>query len=160
MATHLDVTQWDAVDAMLAGLEHALPPALVALSAVERQRLVKMGESSEPFCRRALDVMRDSMALLPRSLDVDEMARDLASHDAVGTRRVRIARLMERMADTDIALGSDVMIAALDGYAALKRSGHGEGLHGVRRDLRRRFEGQGTQRREPAAAVQPASVPA
>jgi hypothetical protein len=150
---HLDATQWAQVDSHINGLEQALLPLLVSLSAPERRRLVKMGDVSEPFCRRTHTVMRDNRAMVPQVVDVVEMGRDLASHDALAERQTRLAQLMERIADTDVALGSDVMTAALDGYALLKRVGGADGLHQLRRGLSRRFEGQGPRKAE---AVQPA----
>lgn len=52
-----------------------------------------------------------------------------------------------------MALGSDVMVAALGGYAFLKLSGKGEGLDAVSRELGKRFEANGA-RGEPAPVEQ------
>ena len=52
---------------------------------------------------------------------------------------IRLARLSERAADTDIALGSDVMAVALKGYSLLKLTGRTEGLEPLRRELKARF---------------------
>ena len=48
-------------------------------------------------------------------------------------------RLAERATDTEIALGSDVMRCALDGYALLKVAGRNQGLEGLRKELGSRF---------------------
>jgi hypothetical protein len=47
------------------------------------------------------------------------------------------------------------MASALEGYAFLKIAGKGEGLHGLRKDLSRRFENNGPRRDAtvPAPAV-------
>lgn len=149
--THFDDGQWAAVDAALAALEQALEPMLVPLAPDARRRMVKMGDGSEAFCRRSLDAMRENSGLLPRNLDVEEMARDLATHDALAGRLLRLTRLVEKAGDTDMALGSDVMAAALEGYAFLKIAGKGEGLDGLRRELGKRFEANGQRRgAEPA----------
>ena len=148
--THFDAAQWAAVDQAMAALEQAWSPLLVALDGNgERRRLVKMGDGSEAFCRKAHDLMAENGALLPGNLDVPEMGRDLATHDALETRLARFNRLHEKLRDTDTALGSDVMMAALDGYAFLKISGKGEGLDGLRRGLGKRFEGNGPRKAEP-----------
>jgi hypothetical protein len=153
VAGHLDDAQWGQVDSIIGGLEQALAPLLVSLPAVQRRRLVKMGDASEPFCRRTHTVMRDNTALVPQVVDVAKMGRDLVSHDALAERQARLARLMEKIGDTDMALGSDIMVAALDGYALLKRVGGADGLHQLRRGLSRRFDGQGSRKPEPAATV-------
>ena len=105
------------------------------------------------FCRKAHDAMVENASLLPGNLDLAEMGRDLASHDALNARMARLVKLLEKVRDTDMALGSDVMVAALAGYGFLKLAGKGEGLDAVSRELGKRFDGNGNgQRGEPAPA--------
>jgi hypothetical protein len=52
---------------------------------------------------------------------------------------MRLLRLTERAEDSDTALGSDVMSAALEGYALLRISGRNQGLEGLRDALSVRF---------------------
>lgn len=139
-------TQWAVVDAAMDALEQATGAVLVGLAPADPRRLVKMGEHSETFCRRSYVAMCDNVVLLARKVDIDEMARDIATHDALAERLARLQRLLERMEDTDIALGSDIMTTALKGYAFLKLLGRTEGLNSLRRGLGKRFEGQGAQR--------------
>ena len=149
-STHLDDAQWAGIDQSLDTLEAAVAPILVAINGHgERRRLAKMGDGSEAFCRKAYDAMHANRALLPPALDVEEMGRDLRSHDALNARITRVVRLLEKMRDTDTALGSDVMVAALAGYHLLKYS-KGEGLDALNREMGKRFEGNG--RREEAEA--------
>ena len=51
-----------------------------------------------------------------------------------------------------MALGSDIIGVALEGYALLKVSGKGEALKGARRELSARFA-KGTRAPEPEAAL-------
>lgn len=155
-ATHFNDAQWSAVDQAIAALEQALSPLLVSIGADDRRRLVKMGDASEAFCRKALDVMAENSGVLPRNLDVDEMRRDLTTHDALNARLARLTRTLEKAHDTDQVLGSDVMASALEGYAFLKIAGHGEGLNGLRRDLGKRFEKSGPRQSEPEPVPSPA----
>ena len=148
---HFDAAQWAAVDAAIEAMERAWEPMLVLLDPGVRARSTKMGHRSEAFCRSAHRVMRENAHTLPRDLDLDEMSRDLASHDELALRRTRIDRLVEKLADTDIALGIDVMAAALRGYAMLRLNGQAHGLDGQRRDLSRRFEK--SARRKPGEAA-------
>ncbi|MGH8085010.1 MAG: hypothetical protein ACREPV_07020 [Lysobacter sp.] len=94
-----------------------------------------MGDKSEAFCRLALDVMTNSPGVLARDFDIEEMRRDLAAHDALRARSVRLQKLAEKVRDTDIALGSDVISAALEGYGMLKVASKSEGLSTLRRAL-------------------------
>jgi len=153
VARHLTNEEWAAVDQAITALTNALEPALVAIASERRKRVVKMGDGSEAFCRQALDVMTQNAGLMPRNFDLDEMRRDLESHDALNTRLVRLSKLMEKANDTDTALGSDVMVAALEGYAYLKTAGKGEGVEALRKLLGKRFDNSGRKAEaEPATA--------
>lgn len=160
---HLSADQWATVNSAITQVGDALQQILVSLSPDQRRRAVKMGDGSEPFCRQALEVMTQNLHLMPRSFDIDEMRRDLESHDALQACHVRLTQLMERIRDTDTALGSDVMMAALEGYAFLKVAGKAEGVDNLRRQLGRRFEANG-QRGDagpgPESAPAPAPAPA
>ena len=143
-AVHFDSEQWAALDQAFNALERAWDPILVGLDGPRaRKKLAKMGDGSEAFCRKALNAMRENRDLLPRTVDVEEMARDLSDHDALNTRLARLHRLTERVRDTDMALGSDVMVAALLGYQVLRLAGKGQGLTGTSKDLGKRFAENG-----------------
>ncbi|MFC5571116.1 hypothetical protein ACFPN1_13705 [Lysobacter yangpyeongensis] len=151
--THFSPEQWDQLDQLLAQVEQQLAPMLVALAPGSLKHAVRMGDGSEAFCRKALDVMAENSGLLPRNLDVEEMRRDLETHDALNARLVRLTRLVERVRDTEVALGSDAMASALEGYAFLKIAGKSEGLQALRRDLGKRFEANGRRKAEPEAVT-------
>ena len=150
VSNHMDAGQWSGVDEALDLLEQRLAPIVIALDAGKRRRLVRMGDGSEPFCRKTYIAGRDNRHALPATLNVEEMGRDLESHDEINKRLTRLTRLMEKVRDTEAAVGSDVMTAALATYHFLQAAG-GEGLDEVNRELAKRFEGQG-KRPEPAAA--------
>jgi hypothetical protein len=111
---------------------------------------------SEALCRKALDAISKNLGLMPRNFDVEEMRRDLTSPDALNTRNVRLIRLLEKAHDTDMALGSDVMVAALEGYSFLKTSGKAEGVDALRKLLGKRFEGAGRKQEGSTGAQAPA----
>ena len=75
VTTHLTAEQWAAADQAIATLEQVLGGMVVALTPDARQRVVKMGDGSEAFCRKALDVMAENTGMLPRDLDIEEMRR-------------------------------------------------------------------------------------
>jgi len=150
VANHMDAAQWSGVDEAADLLEQRLAPILIGMEAAKRRRLTRMGDGSEPFCRKCYNAARDNRRALPATFDLEEMGRDLDSHDALNQRLVRLTRLMEKVRDTEVAVGSDVMVAALAAYHFLQAAG-GEGLDEVNRELAKRFEGQG-KRPEPSAA--------
>jgi len=158
VSTHFTAEQWAAVDEAIGTLMTALQPALVAVGKEGRRRLVKMGDGSEAFCRQALDVASEHAGMMPRNFNLDEMRRDLEAHDALNVRMVRLSQLVEKMRDTDLALGSDVMVASLEAYAHLKTAGRGEGLESLRTMLGRRFDNSQRQQQEQEAPRTPTAA--
>jgi len=98
-----------------------------------------MGDRSEAFCREAVAAFGEHADVLPRNFDLDGYRGDLEAFDALRPRRLSLARLLEKMEHTEMALGSDLMTASLEGYAVLKISGRATGLDGVREALGSRF---------------------
>jgi hypothetical protein len=127
-----------AVDEAITQLE-AQFAQLVDLSADERRALNKMGDKSEAFCRQALTVMAQNPQMLPASVDLAEAQRDLHALDVLRSRGARLRQLLGRLDDTEMALGSDVMSASLEGYALLKVLGKGSGLDELRKGMSARF---------------------
>jgi hypothetical protein len=127
-----------AMDTALTALETAFS-ALIALTPDQRQQLTKMGDKSEAFCRQAGYVFGENPGVLPGNFDLAGYQRDLATLDALRPRLVRLSRLQQRASDTEMAVGSDLMTNALEGYAVLKVAGKGQGLDEMRKMLSARF---------------------
>jgi hypothetical protein len=126
---------------------------LISLSTDERRSLNKMGEKSETFCRRTLVAMSDNAGLIPADVDVAEAQRDLAQLDALRPHIARLTKLLGRAEDSEMALGSDVMVTALEGYALLKVLGKGSGLDSLRKDMSVRFMRKARATESPAQAA-------
>lgn len=138
----------EALDQAIATLEEVVTP-FITLTADEVRGLVKMGGKSEQFCRQTLVVLDQNQDSLPPSLKLEEVRRDLAAFDAIRPRLLRLLEVLAKMQDTQIALGSDVLMASLEGYALMKMFGKGEGLEALR---------QAMAVRRPTKAVKPAAV--
>ncbi|MES5815191.1 hypothetical protein [Pseudoxanthomonas sp. Soil82] len=132
-------------------LEQALA-GLVSLSIGERRRLTKMGQKSEVFCRQTLRVLAQNPQIVPPGLALAEAQADLLALDQLAPLLDRVQRLAERGRDTEMALGADVMDAALEGYALLKVSGKQQGLDGLRKELSSRWARSRSAEPEPAEA--------
>ena len=113
---------------------------LVALDPVKRRRLHKMGDKSEAFCRLAVDVLTSNPQILPPTFDLAALQRDVAALDALRARTVMVMRLYQRMLDTEMALGSDIMSNSVEGYQLLKLAGKSGGLDTLRKQLSVRFK--------------------
>ena len=121
------------IDGSLAALEADLD-LLIALNVEERQDLVKMGHKSRAFCATALSVAEQHAGLMPRDFDIGAFRQDHLALELLRPRAARLAHLMQRMADTELALGSDLMAAALEVYGALKVAGKDKGVDEARRE--------------------------
>ena len=146
----LSDAQLMAIDNLLADLEKQLS-GLASMDAEKRKSLARMGDKSEAFCRQALNVLEQNPQIVPPSLGLAEAQADLAAIDALRPRLQRLRQLTERAEDTEMALGSDIVTTALEGYALLKVSGKGESLKAARRELSARFARQKAPEAEPVA---------
>lgn len=138
-----------AVDQALATLEEALA-GLIALDVDVRKGLSRMGPKSEQFCRQTLSALTQNLQVVPPSVGLAEALNDLETLDRLRPRLHRLRKLAERADDSEVALGSDVMSLALEGYALLKVAGRNQGLEALRRELSGRFN------KSPAATRQEA----
>jgi len=139
-----------AIDAAIATLETELAP-LRGLDPDLRRDLTKMGGKSEAFCRQAVAAFSEHAQVLPRNFDLSAYRGDLAT---LRPRRQRLDRLQELLEHSEMALGSDLMTASLEGYAVLKVSGRSAGLDGLRQALSARFRSRRGESAE--AADEPA----
>jgi hypothetical protein len=142
----LDVTDadWTDIDAALLVLETKLGAKLLDLTVEQRSDLNKMGDKSEAFCRQALINGRQNVASLPPQTASDLTAEeaDLAALDKLRPRLARLTALKEKTADTEMALGSDIMVFCLSLYKMLDAIGAGAGLDELRAQMKARFVGR------------------
>ncbi len=139
MSLTLSADDLDAVDAALTTLEARLA-GLISLRVETHCGMAKMGDKSEAFCRRTLAGLAQNPQIVPPGFDLTESLADLAAADALHPRLLRLRRLAERAEDSELALGCDVMVAALQGDALLKAAGRADGLEGLRQGLSARLD--------------------
>ena len=138
-----------AMDQAIATLE-ALTTPFITLSADDKSGLVKMGDKSVAFCQQTALVLGQNKEILPATFDYEEMQDDLAAYAALQGRALRIREVLAKMDDTQTALGSDIMVAASEGYALMKLFGKAEGLSELQQAMRVRRPGR--RRKGDAAA--------
>ena len=131
-------------------------PFLVDLGIQEKRRLLKMGDGSRAFVEKALAVAQSNPQVFPPSFDVAEFARDWALWAQLGPLVTQVTQLGELIDDTQIALGSDLMNAAVTAYGFLNQAEAG-GLEEVRAELGKRFEKRGSA--GPATPATPVAAP-
>ncbi len=126
---------------------------LISLTPERRRGLTKMGEKSEAFCRTALNVAQQHIGVMSRDFDLAGFQRDQQTLDVLRPRILRVAHLYQRLIDTEMALGSDLMANALEVYGVLKVAGKGKSLDEARRSLAGRWRASSqTTAESPATA--------
>ena len=149
VALRLTEAQITAVDAALSELEKHLA-GLIALPTATKRSMRKMGPKSEAFCRQTLHVLEQNPQIVPPSVALADAIADMDALDQLRPRLIRLTRLFDRASDTEMALGSDVMVVALQGYSLLKLTGRAEGLEPLRQELSGRFTKVSRRAAEPA----------
>ena len=118
----------------------------------------RTGLGLQAFCRETLTVLAQNTHLLLPSFGLADAQNDLAQLEKLRPRAARLLRLLEKADDGETALGSDVMSAALEGYAMLKVSGKGAGLDALRQGMSARFTRKGRVRAcPPPPSIEPTS---
>lgn len=114
-------------------------PFLIDLSPEERQALPKMGDKSQAFVRKALDLVQQDISFMPRSFEVEPMEQDVALFDSLQTVALALNRLTESVNDTLVVAGNEAYTAALVVYKSAKDNGRGGALDGYLDEMGKRF---------------------
>ena len=140
ISLRIDANRFSAIDAAVTALEKQLDD-FVELSVEQRRELLKLGPRSEVFCRATIDVMERNPGVLPADFDLDAIRQDRVAIDQVRPLLSRLRMLVSRVQDTEMALGSDLYKAALDGYRFAKATGKGAMLDELRMQASPLFKG-------------------
>ena len=154
-----DADRLERLDLSLDALEAELAD-LKSVRDADVRGLLKMGEGSEPFCRKVVDVLVENPSVVPASLGLDEARAQRVERGQVGPRLRRLQVLVERAQDTEMLLGSDIYSTALEGYGLLKVTGQGAGLEAMRKELGARWRNRGGSDEAPDAPPLPEMEPA
>ena len=140
ISLRIDANRFSAIDAAVTALEKQLDD-FVELSVEQRRELLKLGPRSEVFCRATIDVMERNPGALPADFDLDAIREDRVAIDQVRPLLSRLRMLISRVQDTEMALGSDLYKAALEGYRFAKATGSGAMLEELKMQASPLFKG-------------------
>lgn len=139
------------------GAARARMPFLIDLTPDENRSLLRIGDKTEAFVRRALDVAERNPEMLPGSFDLEEMRADVDLYFQLQAVDWALTQFKELVSDTAGAVGEDAYRSALEIYNYAKL-GSAEGLDELRELMRRRFNRSGS--RSAAAPDDSATEPA
>ncbi len=93
---------------------------LVNLTPQERQTLPKMGNSTQSFVSKSLEIAANNPQFVPPYVDVPAMQKDYELAVRLQGIEMQIASLLEKVADTNLAAGSEAYVTALTLYNSIK----------------------------------------
>lgn len=142
------------VEAILAGIKtiRGKMSFLKALSADEKNGMVKLGDKSRAFVEKSYDLAKNYGGdFLPAKFDVKEMGKDVELFKALSTVLLALNKLQEEVEDTLFCAGTDAYSSALAVYQYARNSKLGSsGLDGAVDELGKRFMRRAKSKDEPA----------
>lgn len=142
VAVSLSTQERQELVAAVAALQQKLP-FLVSLTADERRTMLKLGDKSQAFVQKALKVATQYPEHLPRSLDVEEMRKDVELFDGLQELLLPLGQLLQMLEDTAMVAGSEAYAASLQVYSHTRASAVDGSLEGALDDLGQRFARKG-----------------
>ena len=131
MNAQIDVTltteQSAGITAAVTGLTTAMP-FLLGYSPEERRRLQRLGPRRESFARLAVETAAQNPDLIPASVGLPELERDLVLHETMTSVRTQLQQILQQVEDTQQAAGWDLYNGSLEIYRALKSHGRNRAL--------------------------------
>src|SRR5690606_10721426 len=98
-----------------------------------------LGPRRESFARLAIEAAQQNPTLVPTSISLVEVQRDLELLEVLTSVRTRLQQILQQVEDTHHAAGRDVYAVALEIYGALKNHGRNSGLDDTLRQLKTRL---------------------
>ncbi len=105
----------------------------------ERAGMMQLGRVGRTFIGRALDLVKKSPGVLPRSFDENEFANDALLYAQLGEIGDKLQALHQSVVDTEAAVGTDAFTAALVVYQSGKLARQGAEMDGGLPGLERRM---------------------
>jgi hypothetical protein len=128
----------EAVLTAIATIKQAMP-FLIHLTVEERKTLVKAGDRSRGFTLNCLNAAQQHTDCLPRTFDVDEMAKDVKLMEDLYTVMMALTELHSLVDDTYFTAQSEAYGAALKVYNAAKAHDDMPGMKVVVDQLKQQF---------------------
>ncbi len=121
--TNIDATLSDAQRtaalAAIAQIESQMT-FLINLTKQERQALPKMGNSTQSFVSKALEIAGNNPQFVPPYVNLPAMQKDYDLAMRMQGLEMQLASLHEKVSDTKLAAGSEAYVTGLTIYNSLK----------------------------------------
>ena len=126
-------------------------PFLIDLSARERAAMAKLGDKSQAFVRKAVEICRQHPELFAAGF-VEEMRKDAELIESLAPIRTAVESLRKQIDDTATQVGAEAYAAARTAYTVTKTPFAKAALREASGDLAKRFG----RKTKTAASAEPA----
>jgi hypothetical protein len=136
-------------------------PFLVDLSREERQAILKLGDKTHGFARKAFEITAQNPGILPASVNVDGLRNSEHLYESLAAIKLAIDQLQKQVEDTTMQVGSDAYAIARSIYSRAKSGFAGASLKTAADELGKRFGRRRTATASdtPEKPVDPATAP-
>ena len=97
-------------------------PFLISLTNDEKASMFKLGETYKPFVEKAEWLVDNFPMIMPGAFNTAQFKKDLALLTILGSLNNKLQSIAKTMDDTITAVGSDVILAALEIYNSGKNN--------------------------------------
>lgn len=109
----------DEIISLLKNIEQKLP-FLINLSLEEKRRLAKISDKRLPFAQKVIEAAKQNPELIPQYINIQELIDDFELFNQLKTISLMINSLQEKIADTQTALGNEILTSSLMIYKSFK----------------------------------------
>ena len=93
---------------------------LINLTMKERSSLFKMGNNRYAFVKRFIQIAENNIGEFPASFNLNELKKDFKLFDDLKDLIITVVQLLEKMSDTQMAVGNEALTKALQGKEMLE----------------------------------------
>lgn len=147
ISIQVDAQQEQKIMQKIAELDELLPEGLVILTESERKSMAMMGDKSEPFVEKAIEVAEQNPLLKPAYVDLAEARKDLNGYKALNRILRALNPIVNKIKDSAQLCGNEAYISSLSIYNGAQ-DGEARSVAGSReavQALAPRFPGRGPQ---------------
>ena len=145
ISAEITAAQSTAVIENVNNITEALKDVLVInLTADDRSHMLKMGDKTLAFVKKALEYATQNGDLAPAFLDLAEAQKDYELASKLDTLRQKVSALLRAIEDAEMVAGSEAYDAALIFYNSVKGAARSNiaGSQAIADDLKVRFPGK------------------
>jgi hypothetical protein len=139
------------IDNAMSELESVFRSKAVNLTPKQRQQYGRVAYEMEVWVDKVSIYMQQDPQLVPPFIDMTEHTADLTAHRALNPRIDRLNGVLQSMKDTNLLLGSDILLNSQAYYRNLREAAKVNALGASTKyaDLKKQFPGHGRKTSSP-----------